>query len=570
MNFVSHLNSETRFCNMKKIRIITIAILITLCSFTMAQPGPVKNAAKSVFTLTTFKDDGSILASSHGVFIGNNGEAISELKPFIGAKSAVVIDSKGTKMDVTRMLGANSIYNVAKFRVNGNTTPAAIATNPSVTGAQAWLVGYALKSPEIKQTSIKSVEKFMDKYSYYIFGTNAQDNTSACPFVNSKGEIIGLMQSSTTSNDTHATDARYINSLSVNGMSCNEDAFRQTGIPMALPTDQTQATLALMMIGQNNDSTKYSAAIDDFISLFPNLTDGYTARANVALAEKRTDIAAENMETAIKKADKKADAHYNYGRMIYNNIMYNNIQHDGWTLDRALEEANTANEMTPTPLYKHLQAQIIFSKGDYQKAHDMFMDLTKTSFDNPELYYEAAQCKQMLNAPNNEILVLLDSAINRTDTLNMADAAPYFLMRAGVYEKEGKYRLAVFDYTRYEIVLGGNVTHDFYYIREQAEVKAKLYKQALIDINVAILMNPQEPIYHAEKASLLLRVNKIEDAIANAEQSIKVAPDYAEGYTLIGIGQIRLGKKKEGLENLKKAKELGSEQAQALIDKYSK
>ena len=83
-------------------------------------------------------------------------------------------------------------------------------------------------------------------------------------------------------------------------------------------------------------------------------------------------------------------------------------------------------------------------------------------------------------------------------------------------------------------------------------------------------MNPQEPIYHAEKASLLLRVNKIEDAIANAEQSIKVAPDYAEGYTLIGIGQIRLGKKKEGLENLKKAKELGSEQAQALIDKYSK
>ena len=58
---------------MKKIRIITIAILITLCSFTMAQPGPVKNAAKSVFTLTTFKDDGSILASIHGVFIGNNG-----------------------------------------------------------------------------------------------------------------------------------------------------------------------------------------------------------------------------------------------------------------------------------------------------------------------------------------------------------------------------------------------------------------------------------------------------------------------------------------------------------------
>ena len=72
-----------------------------------AQPAAVKNAGKAVFTLTTFKADGSLLASSHGIFVGKNGEAISQLKPFEGAASAVVIDNSGKKMNVIRILGAN-------------------------------------------------------------------------------------------------------------------------------------------------------------------------------------------------------------------------------------------------------------------------------------------------------------------------------------------------------------------------------------------------------------------------------------------------------------------------------
>ena len=59
-----------------------------------AQPAAVKNVAKSVFTLTTFRADGSLLASSHGVFVSETGEAVSDLKPFLGAARAVVIDQK--------------------------------------------------------------------------------------------------------------------------------------------------------------------------------------------------------------------------------------------------------------------------------------------------------------------------------------------------------------------------------------------------------------------------------------------------------------------------------------------
>ena len=70
-----------------------IACLLSTGGSLLAQPNPVKQAAKSVFTLTTFRPDGSLLASSHGVFIGSQGEAISDLTPFLGAKRAVVVDA---------------------------------------------------------------------------------------------------------------------------------------------------------------------------------------------------------------------------------------------------------------------------------------------------------------------------------------------------------------------------------------------------------------------------------------------------------------------------------------------
>lgn len=132
------------------------------------------------------------------------------------------------------------------------------------------------------------------------------------------------------------------------------------------------------------------------------------------------------------------------------------------------------------------------------------------------------------------------------------------------------FRQAVFDYTRYEILVNGNVNSNFYYIREQAEVKAKLYQQALIDITRAIVLNPKEPTYYAERASLELRVNMVDDAIKTASKCIELAPEYADGYLLLGLGQITKGNKTEGLANLEKAKQLGHIQAQEMIDKYSK
>lgn len=539
------------------------------CGYIKAQPAAVKNAAKSVFTVTTFKADGSLLASSHGVFVGSNGEAIGSLKPFIGAARATVIDSKGNRMEVKRIMGMNDIYDVIHFTVSGSTTPARLAASPLAGGGEAWLVPYPAKGSQAKATKVKSVETFMDKYTYYIFPLNAESNTEACPFVNSKGEVIGLMQPSATTTDTHATDARFITSLVTNGLSGTSTMFRKIGIPAALPAAKDQAIVALMMANESGDSLKNVAAIADFTQAFPNLIDGYMAQAQLDAANARFNDAAACMDKALKNVEAKDEAHFNYSKLIYNKEIYqSDIAYQPWNLDLALNHAKQAYSIKPQPIYQHLEAQIIFAQGKYQEAYDMFTALTKTAINNPELLYEAARCKQMMKAPGQEIVALLDSAINTTDTMRITEAAPYFLLRAQIHSEMNNHRKSVFDYTRYEILSNGNVNAEFYYIREQEEIKARLYQQALGDIARAIILSPKEPMYQAEMASLQLRVNRVDDAIKTGEHCVKQFPEYAEGYLLLGLAQVKKGNKADGMANLNKAKELGSDQAQPLIEKY--
>ena len=114
----------------------------------------------------------------------------------------------------------------------------------------------------------------------------------------------------------------------------------------------------------------------------------------------------------------------------------------------------------------------------------------------------------------------------------------------------------------------GRIGADFYYQREQCEVKGKLFQQALQDIDKTATMAPREPLYLAEKASLQLRVNMKQEALATAQQAIDLDPEYDEAYLLKGLALIQTGKKKEGLAAFEKAKDLGNEQAASLIEKY--
>ena len=111
---------------MKRINIIILTLMLGASSV-LAQPGSVQKVAKSVFTLTTFNKDGAIISSTQGVFIDNKGTAISTFKPFVGATKASVVDATGKSYEVDAIMGADELYDVAKFRIKANTAAATIA-----------------------------------------------------------------------------------------------------------------------------------------------------------------------------------------------------------------------------------------------------------------------------------------------------------------------------------------------------------------------------------------------------------------------------------------------------------
>ena len=545
---------------------MVITLMLTLnCS------AQIERASRSVFTLTTFNKDGSILASSHGVFVGADGEAIATWTPFVGADHAAVVDAGGKEMQVISIIGANEIYDVCKFRVKGSTKAAPLAKVPSARGEKVWIMGYSLRKPQIDQRNVQSTEKFMDKYTYYIFSSTAPENTASCPFVNSKGEVIGLLQHSKSGEQIFATDVNYINDFCVkNGLAINEPVLRQTGIPVEFPANQEQATVMLTLAQSQGDSLKYLKYIDTYIQHFPTAVEGYTAKAENQFRANDFAGAASTMETALNKASKKDEAHSVYAKLIYQKELFkSDLPFETWSLDKALDEAEAAYKMNPLPFYLHQQAQIVFSKQDYQKAYDMFMGLAKTNLRNGELFYEAAQCKTQMKAPRTEIMALLDSAIAASPQPLNAVGAPYVLARGSEYFNAGEFRKAVTDFNQYDSLMQGRpISSEFYYTRQKAEMQIRQYQQALDDINRAILLTRDSPTLWAEKASLHLRFNQLEDAIKSATVCTQLEPDYADGYILLGVAQMAKKNKPEGEKALLKAKELGDPRADEYLKKY--
>ncbi len=546
---------------MKRISIIIMTLVLCATSL-MAQPGPVQKVSKSVFTLTTFNKDGGIIASTQGVFIDNKGTAISTFKPFVGATKASIVDASGKSMNVDAILGADELYDVAKFRIIGATTAAPIASKASVAGEKVWLVPYSIKKSPFQQEDISSVENFMTTYNYYIFSSSVPENAVGCPFVNKNGQVIGLMH---TNGQTTAIDANYAKQLKVTGLSTLDAALRETGIRTALPdTEQDAITMMTLKKGQIPVDV-YNEYTQEFINKFPTSAFGYKEKALYLVDQEKYDEAAKLMEEGIKKSTAKDEAHSNYADLIYQKIAYKgDSTYTAWTLDKAIDEAQKAYAAKPQPVYKHQEAQINFLKGNYQKACDMFLDLTKSNLNGGELYFEAAQAKTHLKAPAQEIEVLLDSAISVGARTGMA--GNYYLARANFLNEQGQYRRAIQDYNMYDSI-ARPVDASFFYTRYQCETKLRMWQPALLDIARACYLAPKQPTFFAEWASLDLRVKRYDEGISAATHCTELAPEYADGYLLLGLLQKEKGLKDEAIKNLKKAQELGDTRAADYLSK---
>lgn len=558
---------------MKNIFKIVFAILF-LPLMAQAQPAPVKKAAQSVFTLTTYNPDGTIHYTSHGVFTGNSGEAIAMWHPFQGAMKAVIIDAKGRQYDVDAMLGVSENYDVCRFRVKGytNGSTALPLTTDNTAPSSVYLVGYDLKKPEIKSTVPVRTEKFMTTNNYYVF--KDEDVSGAmlgCPVVNASGQLLGIVQRPDNGGEAFSTDARLTTTFKRFGLSISDQTFRATGIRTALPDDEKEASLMLVLAASMTDSLRYNEYIDDYIKYFPTATDGYNARATQMVNHGKLAEADEMLQTEVKHAAKKDVAYSNYAALVYNAcVLRVDSAFTKWNLDKAYALAGEAYKLNPQPAYQHQQAQVLFAQKKYQEAADMLTALQNTDLGKTgEIYYETAQCKAQLKAPKEEVMALLDKAVN---VQKGTASAPYVLARGMQYDTDGNYRKAFLDYLTYDSLMNNNASADFYYTKYKCEMKIRQYQPALNDIAHAIVLTRTEPLYYAEMASLQLRVNKLEDAVKTCDLAltIKGADTMPDLFIIKGVALCELKQKETGLEALKKAQELGDSRAEDLIKKYGK
>ena len=553
-------------------RLYMIVSLLMLTVTIMAQPSWVKKATKSVFTLKTFTADGTLLGSANGFYVGKNGEAISCYAPFKGAQRAVVIDAAGKEYEVTCILGANETYDVAKFRVTtGKTQPLTVAQAQASTDASVWLLPYN-QVKKVPQGTVRKAETFNQNYAYYTVALQMQENAVGAPLLNEAGEVLGLMQQPASLKDTlnYAVSALFADSLKTTGLSINDPVLRATGIKKALPQDVGQAQLALFIGGASLDSLAYCQLIDDFILQFPNHPDGYTYRAQQLVNGSHFADAERDMKKALKVAEKPDEVHYTYSRLMLQKLLYMPEQaYDAWSFDGSYDEAGEAYRINPLPTYRQQQAVVRYAQQRYDDAYAIYEELFSSSLHSPEIFYAASVCKEQLKDSVGQ-LALLDSCVAQFTRPYLKEAAPYLLHRAQLLMDMNRHREAVADLNDYEMLMKTQLTSNFYYMKYQAEMKGRLFQQALNDIDEAIRMTPQSDLYYAEKASLQVRVGLYSEAAETAKTCIQLAPEHSDGYLFLGLLQCLLGQKTEGIKNLQKAGELGDPQAEGLIEKYSK
>ena len=556
-------------------RIITILFAACVCCMASAQPDKwVKKASKAVFTLKTFNANDELIGSSNGFFITADGIAVSSYTPFRGASKAVIIDAMGKEYPVKSIIGANDTYDIAKFRVDASkcqplrTAPTAVGEN-----TQLWLLPYNAKNGySCTAATVKSVQKVENDYDYYTLEGNGSENTVGCPYLNAAGDVVGIKQQSSSDDNAtqYAVGATFATGRKMTGLSLNDAALKATSIKKELPDELDQAILTLYLASTIGDANSFVGLVDDFIEKFPQAPDGYSYKAQIMAAKDNYPEADKYMKLAIENATDKAEAHYNYAKMMYQNLLYfHDSASHAWTYEQALEQAEQAVALDPQLAYVTQKAQLLFACKRYDDSYTTFQDAIAKGAHNAECFYGAARCKEQLN-DTTAYIALLDSAVATFSQPYLKEAAPYIYARGQALAENGQYRLAVNDFNEYENLMISQINSEFYYIRSQVEVKGRLFQQALNDLDKAIDKDPSILLYRSEKASLQIRVKLIDEAIETASECIRLFPDSSDGYLFLGLAQCLKGDKALGVVNLLKAKDLGDAQADTLIEKYGK
>lgn len=541
-------------------------------------PKWIEKAAKAIVTIETTAKEGATKSGS-GFFIQENGEAVASYELFRDCIKGVVTTAEGEKLNVVQILGADDIYGVIRFKVAAPKKTAFLKVAevaPAINTVAYLLTATATKTKLPAQGSISEITKIKGAYDYYQVDMEAPAK-EGLPLLNDKGEVFAFTQTDASGKGkTYGISIAYIQNLQVEASDMFKRTYTDIGIRKAWAQSIDEAKVSLMLYASQQDVQTYLETLDDFIASFPDNTDGYLNRASHyaynrdALSDNEQgrlqllDRAWEDLEQAAKHNKDKADADFNKAKLIFGIVNADStLQYKDWNISTASTLVEKAIERADLPAYRSLEGDIAFNNGDFERAYNSYSIVNASDIASGASFFLAAKSKQQIPGYNYmEIIALIDSAALKSPP---AEAASYLLENVELKMQVGLYKESVNDYNKYFLLTGGNVNDRFYYFREQAKFRAEDFAGALKDINTAITMDLNNSVYYAEKAAVCLRLKDLPAAQESAGQAIKIQPDFAAAYRILGVALVRMENKSEACKQFAKAKELGDPVVDKLI-----
>ncbi len=556
-----------------RIRISVIVLLLSLPLLSVMAdklPKAVSESRKGVVSIITYKG-GELKGSGLGVFAGDAAELLSSYSLFLNVDSAIAIDPSGKVRNITHVAGANELYDCIKLRVDRDKKISSlpIANVGSKPGESLFVVSYgAKKSGSIEQMAVSAVDS-MSGHFYYTFNSAVRSNNISAPVVNGKGELVALIQPAAGGDtiNSYAIAASLVADLNISSVNYNSDLFRNIAIRRALPDVQSEALTCVHLSKIVNDAD-YPGILEDYISAFPDSYEGYMLLAErKMLSDGDSDESDKIWQQALALSSKPDDVYYNKANALLNSVATTESDSSqiNALLNKALESYDNAIAVSPEPLYILHKGDLLYNMGDYSSAFDCYTSIYKTNMCDADLILKASVCKERLGE--------YDSALAQFDSLPLLCGEEYIstslLLKAEAEIRMGRYRNAVVSYNRIEELSDGSLSAKFYFMREQAEYKAKMFQQALNDIETAIYMQPDNITYLMEKARICYRVNLIDEALRVLEEVESMSPENADVFYLKGRCYMVKGDNQTATEYLLKAKEYGHPDAHNALEKLN-
>ena len=560
--------------------VMTVGLLILQPLRAYAQEAAVpkwgNKVQKGIISVVSYDKDGNPLKSGTGFYVTSDGVAIADYEIFYGAYSAVVEDMSGKKNKVDRILGANDTYSLVRFKVDvEKTTALECATSKAQEGAVLFTMTYSKEKVKTCPTArVNEVKAAGDPpVPFYTLSYAVDGSCLGAPLLNAKGQVVATVQPSIGMNG-YGLGIQFIDTLRIQAISSqvNTLALDNIHMPKGLPDNMEESLVYLFMKSATMNDEEYLDLLNLFVKTWPDNAEGYYRRATPLIDLTRFEEADRDLQQYYRLCEDKAVANSRIADVIYTKLIYQPAPvYDKWSYDVALEYLDKAIAASPAEVsYKLLKTRILMSKRDYAEALAIYDELNAGESRSPAILYAASLAHEGLGDTATIQIELLDSAIALFPTPLPSEAASYVLRRGQLHASIGHYREAVQDYNQYAYLSNSKVNARFYYDKSKLEVNARMYQQALDDLNTAIGMSPGTALYYVEKSGLLLRVNEIDDCISTAAKALELSPDNADAYRIMGYAQIQKGDTGEGKKNLQKAIDMGDEISRELMKDYIK